>query len=73
MEPTVYLNGRAGLVAQVTDAGVTVAMGLVMGNDGLGPLLDRMAADVGDRGGRALIAARARAKAIEGGVLELPG
>jgi hypothetical protein len=73
MEPTVYLDGRARLVARLTDAEVAVVMGLVMGNDGLGPLLDRVAADVGDGDDRALIAALARAKAVEGGVLELPG
>ncbi len=43
-----------------------------MGNDRFGPRLDRVAADVGDGGDRAL-AALVRVKQVEGRVLELPG
>ena len=73
MGPTLYLDGRSRTVDELTDAEVTLAVGLVMGNDRFAPLLERVAADVGDGGDRELLAALARVRQIEGGVLELPG
>ncbi len=73
MGPTLYLDGRARTVDELTDAEVTVAVGLVMGNDRFAPLIERVAADVGDGDDRELLAALVRVKQIEGGVLELPG
>lgn len=73
MGPTLYLDGRARTVDELTDAEVTFAVGLVMGNDRLAPLLERVAGDVGDGGDRELLAALAKVKQVEGGVLDLPG
>ena len=73
MGPTLYLDGRARTVSELTDAEVTVAISLVMGNDRLAPLLERVSADVGDGGDRELLEALVRVKQVEGAVLELPG
>jgi hypothetical protein len=73
MGPTLYFDGRARTLDELTDAEVTLAVGMVIGNDRFGPLLDRVAADVGDADDRALLAALVRVKQVEGGVLELPG
>ncbi len=73
MGPTLYFDGRARTLDELTDAEVTRAVGMVMGNDRFGPLLDRVAADVGEGDDRALLAALVRVRQIEGGVLELPG
>jgi hypothetical protein len=73
MGPTLHFDGRARTVDDLTDAEVTLAVGMVMGNDRFGPLLERVAADVGGGDDRALLAALVRVKQIEGGVLELPG
>jgi hypothetical protein len=73
MGPTLYVDGRARTLDELTDAEVTLAFGMVMGNDRFGPLLERVAADVGEGDDRALLAALVRVRQIEGGVLELPG
>jgi hypothetical protein len=73
MGPTLVLDGRARTLDELTDAEVTHAVGMVLGNDRFGPLLDRVAADVGEGDDRALLAALVRVKHVEGGVLELPG
>jgi hypothetical protein len=39
MGPTLYLDGRSRTVDELTDAEVTLAVGLVMGNDRFGPEL----------------------------------
>ena len=48
MGPTLYFDGRPRSLEELTDAEVTLAVGMVMGNDRFGPLLERVAADVGD-------------------------
>jgi hypothetical protein len=73
MGSTLYLDGRARPLEDLTDAEVALAVGMVMGNDRFGPLLDRLAADVANGDDRALLAALVRVKRVEGEVLELPG
>jgi hypothetical protein len=73
MVPTLYFAGRTRTLDELTDAEVTLAVGMVMGNDRFGPLLDRVGADVGDGDDRALLAALVHVRQVEGGVLELPG
>jgi hypothetical protein len=73
MGPTLVFDGRPRALEELTDAEVTLAVGMVMGNDRFGPLLERVAADVGEGDDRALLAALVRVRHVEGGVLELPG
>lgn len=72
MPPTVYLDGRKYLVSELTDGEVSIVVEGIFGNDNFGPLLERVAADVGDGDDRELIA-MARAAEVDGVVLEIPG